>query len=451
LRRSFAQTADLPFANVLSSDRLAQALQDEQPEWREEHFTPAITLAAFLSQVHDPDPSCRQAVARIRAWQVAQGQPPCSPNTGGYCKARRRLALGLLTRLTRETGRELHHQAPEGWRWKGRRVKLADGTTVTLADTPDNQKAYPQPDTQKPGLGFPLARVVVVFCLACGVVVDAALGKYQGKQTGETALLRGLEAAFQPGDVLLADRYYGGWFDLAWWQQRGVDVVVRLHAGRHSDFRRGRRLGPGDHVVRWPKPARPAWLDEATYAALPAFLEVREVRVTVKRPGFRTKTLVVVTTLLDAEAYPAADLGELYRWRWDAELHLRSLKGTLGMGQLRCKTAAMAERELWAHLLAYNLLRTVVAQAAQVQELTPREVSFTGAKQTVRAFTERLAEATAERRGELVRELLVGVAAHRVGNRPDRSEPRARKRRPKAYPLLMVPRREAQRRLRKAG
>jgi hypothetical protein len=219
-----------------------------------------------------------------------------------------------------------------------------------MPDTPDNQAAYPQHTAQAPGIGFPIARLVVVFSLACGTAVDAALGRYQGKRSGETALLRGLDAALEPGDVLLGDRYYGGWFDLVLRHERGVDVVVRLHQKRHCDFRRGRRLGPDDHLVEWAKPPRPDWMDAATYAGLPDRLVVREVRVRVAQNGFRTRCVVVVTTLVDAVAVTATDLAELYRARWHAELDLRSLKVTLGMDVLRCKTPAMVRKEVWARL-----------------------------------------------------------------------------------------------------
>lgn len=320
LRAQFAQAAGLPFADVLPADRLDRALCEEKATWREAGYTPPLILWAFLGQVLSPDGSCRAAVARVLAWLVSQGQPPCTPKTDPYGKARQRLPESLLRRLTRETGQTLGGRAPDDWRWRGRRVKVADGTTVSMPDTPANQAEYPQNPTQKPGLGFPLARLVVVFCLATGTVLEAALGRYEGKQTGENALLRTLADGFEPGDVLLADRYYGGWFDLALWRQRGVDAVSRLHQHRRADFRRGRKLGPGDHVVAWPRPGRPAWMDEPTYAGLPPEMPVREVAVRLEQPGFRTRRLVVVTTLLDATAFPPPELAALYRARWHAEI-----------------------------------------------------------------------------------------------------------------------------------
>jgi len=443
LRTQFAQADCLPFADVLTTERLEQALREERACWREAVYTPALTLWAFLSQIISPNGSCRATVARVLAWLIARGESPCTPKTDPYCKARQRLPESLLHRLVRETGHDLHRRSPAGWLWNGRRVKIADGTIVSMPDTPANQAAYPQPRSQQPGLGFPLVRLVVVFCLACGTALDAALGRYQGKQLGENSLLRTVADVLQPDDVLLADRYFGGWFDIALWRQRNIDVVVRLHQLRRCDLRRGRRLGPNEHVVTWPKPQRPDWMDEATYQALPAALELREVRVRVPQRGFRTKVVVVVTTLLDAEAYPAADLAELYRLRWHAELDLRSLKITLGMDVLRCKSPAMVRKEVWAHLLAYNLIRAVMAQAAEAHGADPRQLSFQGALQTLTAFAERLLEAEGAAVERLYEWLLLTIGAHQVGDRPDRVEPRARKRRPKDYPHLHRPRHKA--------
>jgi hypothetical protein len=447
LRTQFAQADGLPFADLLPADRLALALREEQATWRQAVWTPVLTLWAFLSQVSSPDGSCRLTVDRVLAWLVSRGEEPCSPKTDPYCKARQRLPESLLPRLVREAGQELHAKSPAAWLWQGRRVKIADGTTVSMPDTAANQQAYPQPAAQQPGLGFPIARLVVVFCLACGAALDTALGRYQGKQRGENSQLRTLEQALEPGDVLLADRYYSGWFDIAFWRQRGVDVVVRLHQRRRCDLRRGRRLGPNDHVVTWAKPKRPDWLDETTYQGMPAELELREVRVRVTQRGFRTKALVVVTTLLDAAVYSARELAVVYRRRWQAELDLRSLKETLGMDVLRCKSPAMVRQEVWAHLLAYNLIRGVLAEAADGLGCAPRELSFAGAWQALAAFAERLLEANAERFAALYEWLLITIGASQVGDRPDRVEPRARKRRPKPYPLLTEPREEARKKL----
>lgn len=420
LRAQFAQADGLPFADLLPADRVEAALRAEGAAWRHKVYTPLVTLWAFLTQVASPDGCCRAAVARVLAWLVSQGRPGCRPITGPYCKARARLPEGLPRHLAREAGRDLHRRAEPAWRWCGRPVKVADGTTVSMPDTAANQRAYPQPDAQAPGLGFPIARAVVVFCLATGAALDAALGRYHGKRTGEAALLRQLADAFEPGDVVLGDRGFGGFCALALWRSRGVDAVVRLHQARRADFRAGRRLGPGDHVVTWDRPDRPEWVDDELYAALPRSLAVREVAVRVGEPGFRTKRLVVVTTLTDAGAYPAAALAALYRARWHAELDLRSLKGTLGLDVLRCKSPALVRAEFWMHLWAYNLIRAVMARVAHDLGCAPRELSFAGALQAVRAFGERLPGAGAARAEELRDWLHIMVGCHRVGDRPGR-------------------------------
>lgn len=447
LRLRMTQPDGLAFANVLPPDQVEAALHQEGVAWRHKVYTPLVTLWAFLAQVTSHDGCCRAAVARVLAWLIAQGQKPCRPSTGGYCKARARLPEGLPRRLARHTGQALHRQADDNWLWQGRAVKVADGTTISMPDTPANQQAYPQPDAQAAGLGFPIVRVVVVFCLATGAVIDAALGRYQGKRTGEAALLRQLADAFEAGDVVLADRAFSGFYELAFWQSRGVDAVVRLHHARRIDFRTGVRLGREDHLVVWSRPDRPEWVDETLFATLPRRLEVREVAMRVTERGFRTRRVVVVTTLRDANTYSATALAELYRMRWHAELDLRSLKTTLGMDVLRCRTPELVRSELWMHLLAYNLIRGLMAAAASEVGCLPRQLSFAGAMQAVCAFGERLLEATPTRATELRRGLLVMIGCHRVGKRPGRVEPRARKRRPKHGALLTTPRDQARAKL----
>jgi Transposase DDE domain len=351
----------------------------------------------------------------------------------------------------RQLGRTVHQAASDAWLWCGRRVKVVDGTTVSMPDTAANQDAYPQSSTQKPGLGFPIARLVVVFCLATGVVLEAALGRYQGKRTGENALFRSLWDELESGDVILGDRYYGSYFDIAMLKQRGIDSVFRLHQRRRSDFRRGRRLGREDHLVTWRRPARPEWMDEATYEQIPETMEVRELRVRVARKGFRTRILVLVTTLLDAKMYTKKDLASLYRLRWHAELDLRAIKVVLGMDVLRCKTPAMVRKEIWMTLVGYNALRALMVKAAETYGRDPRRLSDKGALQSLLAFADGLRQSTGPQRQWLWGVMLMGIANDAVGDRPDRVEPRARKRRPKPYPLLMKPRKNARKDLLKAS
>src|SRR4051794_17794060 len=307
--------------------------------WRNRTYTPWITLGLFLSQVLADDHSCDQAVDRFQKVRYDQGLPAVSSETTSYCDARRRLPERLPWDLVRRTGRSILEGAEAAWTFHGRAVKIIDGTTVTMPDTPENQAAYPQQATQAPGVGFPIARLLVVFSLAVGTVLEAAIGPYQGKQTSELALLRQVLDRFGRGDIALADRFFCSYWTIAAWRARGVDVVVRLHQRRTADFRRGRRLGREDHLVTWPKPRQaPDWMSRAEYEAMPAELTARELRVRVKDVTERVRRLVIVTTLADAKRYPAKELGGLFRQRWHAELDLRALKSRMQMEVLRTKS-----------------------------------------------------------------------------------------------------------------
>src|SRR5579884_135604 len=317
-----------------------------------------------------------------------------------------------------------------------------------MPDTPQNQAAYPQPVAQKPGLGFPLARIAAVFSLACGAVLDVGICRYAGKGQSELGMLRTLWGMFRPGDVLLADRMMCAWTEMAMLKQRGVDTVCRLASSRSADFRRGKRLGNGDHLVEWAKPQKPRSIDSKTYKAFPDFLLVRECLIQIAQPGFRVRTVVVATTLLDPVQFTKDDLAQLYRARWNAELDLRSLKQTLQMDVLRCKTPELVRKELWTHILAYNLIRTIMAKAATKHGIEPRSISFKGTIQTLEAFQPLIAllgEDDIEFRENTFEQLLSAIATHRVADRPDRYEPRRRKRRPKPYDRLMKPRHAAKR------
>jgi hypothetical protein len=448
LRRQFLQDGDLPFTNVLSEDFIEQALTAIKGLWMDRIYSPLVMLWVFLGQVLSADHSCRAAVARLIAHRLSQGQSPCSAETGAYCQARKRLPEKFFADVARETGRKLEANVDPAWLWKRRRVYVYDGSSVTMPDTPQNQHAYPQPVAQRPGLGFPLARIAAVFSLACGAVLEMGICRYAGKGQSELGMLRTLWNLFQPGDVMLADRLMCAWTEMVMLKQRGVDCVCRLTSHRQADFRRGRRLGAGDHVVKWLKPTKPRSIDRETYDALPEFLTIRECRVRVDQPGFRVQTLIIATTLLDADAFTKDDLAQLYRARWHAELDLRSLKQTLQMDILRCKTPELVRKELWTHILAYNLIRTIMAQAASKHGIEPRSISFKGAVQTLEAFQPVIAlqgQHDTTIRDNLYQHLLDAVANHRVADRPDRFEPRRRKRRPKPYDRLMKPRHETKR------
>jgi hypothetical protein len=447
-RRRWCQHQTLPFTDVLSAERVETLLVEEGVEFRESVFTPLVTLWTFLGQVFNPDHSCREAVARLVAFLVGQGRRPCAAGTGAYCEARQRLPERLLARLVRDSGDQLHARvSAPSLRIADRPVYVVDGTTVSMPDTPANQKAYPQARTQKPGLGFPIARLVALFSLASGAALDLAVSPYRGKGTGEPSLLRQLLGRLQPASVLLGDRYFCNYWTLALLVNRDVFGVFRLHQRRPVDFRTGWRLGANDRLVVWKRPPRPSWMSWAEYEELADELVVREVRVRVRQRGLRVRELIVATTLLDPQQASAEQLAQLFRARWHAELHLRSLKVTLGMDVLRTKTPEMVRKELWMHLLVYNLVRELMAQAAERADLEPHQVSFKGALQTLNRFQDLLPAVGPQRWPALCDELLSAVAAHRVADRPHRYEPRAVKRRPKCEALLTMPRDLARKRL----
>ncbi len=454
LQRQFLQDGELPFSDVLSEGTITQALKALDVVWHDRVYSPLVTLWVFLSQVLSQDHSCRAAVARLIAHRVSRGRRPCSAETGAYCQARKRLPEKFFSGVARHVGKALDDGVDPAWLWKGRPVYMFDGTTVSMPDTPENQAAYPQVYNQKPGLGFPIARVCSIISLSCGAMLDLGISRYAGKGQGELSLLRRMWDILSPGDVLLTDALMSTWYEMLTLKQRGVDSVSRLNkAHRHADFRRGRRLGKDDHVVRWPKPNRLiGGITWATYKSLPDYLEVRETRVRVEQPGFRTKVIIVVTTLLDPESTTKEDLASLYRSRWSQELDLRSIKITMQMDILRCKTPELVRKEIWTHVLAYNLIRTIMAQAASQHELQPREISFKGTVQTLEAFQPLISfqgHQGATFREKLYLQLLEAVASHRVADRHDRFEPRMRKRNPRKAEMMTKPRHELKRLMRK--
>jgi putative transposase len=445
---SFLQKDGLPFADALPEGRIEEAFAAEGAEFAQDDdcvYTPAVTLWAFLSQVlfKGEQRSCLAAVSRVLVLLVALGRPPCAKNSGAYCRARAKLPEPVIRRLTVEVAGKCEQAVPRRWLWHGRHVYLADGVTASMPDTPENQAEYPQHNAQQQGLGFPIVRLVTLLSLVTAMVCDMALGPYSGKETGEPALLREMLEGVDPRAILLTDRYYCSYFMIALVLLGQRDFVTRLHQGRKTDFRKAQRLGKGDHLVEWTRPARPDWMDEATYEQIPESITLRLVEVQVHEPGFRVESFLVVTTLTDADEYPREEIAELYRRRWLAELDLRAIKCNLGMDVLRCKTPEMVRKEIWTCLLAYNLIRRTMLQAAHEANLSPRELSFTTAMQTVAASWETLAWADEGLLTQLIAAQLASLAEQTVGHRPNRVEPRAVKRRPQPLALLTKPRNEA--------
>ena len=430
-------TEAVEYFNMLTGPELLETTEALLPEHRERLYPPTVTLSMFMRQVMEADGSCQKAVNGWAAQRARDGLSGCSVRTGAYCRARQRLPLEMVRTLARRAGGLLGQSAPRRWLWRGRAVKLVDGTGLSMPDTPENQAAYPQPSTQAPGVGFPLARLVAVICLATGAAHDAALGPHGGKGSGELGLVRRVLEVFSRGEVMLADALYCNYFLIAAQMKAGVDVLFEQNGSRITDFRRGRQVGVRDHIVRWPRPACPEWMTPEEYATLPREIELREVKV-----GHQ----ILVTTLLDHRRITKADLADLYAWRWHVELDLRNLKTTMGMDVLSCQTPEMNEKQLWVHLLAYNLIRFLMAQAAHGADLDPRQLSFKHTLQLWTEWTGRGLCATDD-----LQHLFTLIAQCKVGQRPGRIEPREKKRRPKSYPWLKVPRAQARREVAKHG
>ena len=445
LRRQFLQDGGLPSADVPSVRCLEEALRQIKAEWRDRIYTPLVTLRVFLGQVPNADQSCRAAVARPVADRIARRLEPCSSETGAYCQARRRLPEGFFSAVARRVGRDLDACVDRRWLWKGRRVCLFDGSTLAMPDTPENRREYPLTYNQVPGTNFAIARIGAIISLSCGAILDLGTCRYAGKGQGEVSLLRRLWDVLRPGDVLLGDRPMSGWVGMHLLKERGVDTVSRLSAHRRADLLKGTRLGKDDHLMVWKKPTSMRSVDRVTYNALPDSITVREARFRVVQPGFRTRSVVVVTTLLDPAQASKQGLAGLYRARWNDEPDLRSIKVTLRMGMLRCRSPELVRKESWAHVLAYKLIRTVMAQAAAREGIAPRSISFKATLQVLEAFRPVMAhraERGADHRARLYERMHRAIAVHRVGDRPDRFEPRMAKRRPQRYDRLTRPRKE---------
>ncbi len=437
VRARFTSSQGLPFAEVLTQDSILQVLDEHQVEYRDRVFGPITTIWGFLSQVLSDDHGCRDAVARVLAHRASSGLEPCSPNAASYCNARARLPTGVLRALAKRTARQLQDGLPQAWKWNGRNVFIADGSHVSMPDTQQNQEAYPQVYNQEPGIGFPLARLAVLLSLASGACHDVSVAPYAGKGTGETTLLRQMYGSLGRGDVVVADALFDNYLLDCELQERGIELVARVAAERVGT--RAIASGPDGDVIVWRRPNKAHGMKGEQYRTYPKSLVMRQVSVDARDKDNRVEQFAVVTTLLDT-SIDGGQIGGLYERRWEGEVDIRSVKSVMKMDVLRCKSPEMVRKEIWAHLLAYNLLRTVMAVAAAESDTEPRKISFKGAKQAVTAFAPKIEAARPEDRGRLIDALLKAIAYHRVGNRPGRWEPRARKRRPERAARLMLPR-----------
>lgn len=434
LKQQFLQGDTGVFDQVLGNREIAAVADELVEPHRERIYPPLDTLRLFVGQVLSADRACQDVVGRRLSERIAQGQSVSALNTGSYCDARQRLPIKLPVTLGSVIGERLEAMTPPAWRWQGRCVKLFDGTTITMPDTPSNQQTYPQSPEQKPGLGFPIARIGALIGLTSGAILGYQVAACKGKGTGEQSLLANLLDHLNGGDVLLADALLATWWIIHGASSRGADVVMPQHGVRITDFTQGRRLGKHDHLVQWPRPPKPKVMSAEEYARYPEFITMREVEVNGR---------ILVTTMLDPGVVTAQSLGALYKMRWNIEVDFRTIKATLEMDVLRCKSQPMVDKEIAVYVLAYNLVRWAMAKAALLADVLPRVLSFAGAKRVLGAFADQLRRTSGENVCSMIATVTGCIATLRLPHRPDRIEPRAKKRRPKNLPLLTMPRQVA--------
>jgi hypothetical protein len=425
---------ELLFAPWIAPWRLAQ--QDEGNHSRNRRWNLRLVFWTFLWQVAQAGASCREAIRQAQALCKNAGRPVPPDADSPYCQARGSLPLERLQGIHDALCTEADQAVATKDLWCGHRVLVSDGSSVTAPDTPANQEAFPQQKVQKPGCGFPIIRLVALLSLATGMLVAWAAGPWSQHEVG---LLQTLWDHLHPGDVLMADRGFCNWALLAQCVERGVHAAFRVKGVRRRDFRQGKPLSRDERLVQWRKPAQRArTVDAKTWALLPEVLELRLVRCRLALPGFRTREVILVTTLLDSAKYSPEALSKLYFRRWAMELTLRNIKITLQMDQLSCKNPQNLEREIRMHFLVHNLVRRLMLESARRHRVSLERVSFAGSLSCARRYGEALLQARSRRqRQQLMQELFAVVAADLVPNRPGRREPRAVKRRPKPYPRLM--------------
>ncbi|MDJ0696272.1 IS4 family transposase [Mastigocoleus sp. MO_188.B34] len=448
LKNKFNQSLGLPFKELLPSSAIEQALEELKIKYKKRLFDPFVTLWAFLSQVLDTDKSCHNAVSKIIAYLTGEGVEIPSTDTSAYCQARSRLPEKLLEKLFNKSGQNLEEKVTTEHLWCGRNVKVIDGSTISMPDTLENQKEYPQPKTQKPGCGFPIAKIGVIFSLATGAAVALFIDVLN---THDIQLARKLYQFLNPLDILLGDRAFCAYADLVAIKKLDCDAVFRKHQARKTSMRKGKIVGDSDKLVTWHKPKKcPKGLSKDEFNALPTTITVREIYYYIVIPGFRTQRASLITTLSDKNAYSTLEIVKLYGKRWHAEIDLKHIKTTLGMDVLRCKTPSMVRKEIYVYLLAYNLIRSLMWSAGTTYATPPLRLSLQGTRHHLNNFIPQLLTAYSKKRLQIYSTLLKVIAHKAVPERPGRSQPRVRKRRPKAYPLMTKPRHELNKQLQTA-
>jgi hypothetical protein len=425
------------------SDLIPPALlsaQEQGPNSRERVFTLRLSFECFVWQMLKPKTSCREVVRQVQALLRLSGRRPIAQGDSAYIQARQRLAMERLEEAVAATAQSADRRVGSGALLAGRPVKVVDGSTVQLPDTPQNQKRYPQPSSQKPGCGFPVLRFVTLMSLSSGAILRVMMDSLRGH---DLRLFHRLWEFLKQGDIVLGDRAFGEYTTLAQLPQKGVDVIARLHHQRKVDFRKAQRLAKNEALLLWTKGCMQSHILSAKqWRQMSDQITVRIIRFNATIRGFRNRRVTLVTTLLDAKLYPAEQIIALYARRWSLELCLRDLKSTLGMEFLRCQSPRMAQKELLAYLIAHNLVRCLMAQAVAHYQVPLESISFKGSLDALRQYSSALAQARSQKmRRCLWEDLLLNLARDLIRSRPLRREPRAVKRRPKAYPLLNQPRR----------
>lgn len=410
---------------------------------RQRLFSKENTFWAFFSQILDADGGCKEVIRKLQAYASLQGIVFPSSSTASYCTARKNLNLQTLTEIFEHTAKQQDRSRGTG-RLKKRRVVVVDGTGVSMPDTAENQEIWPQSASQKPGCGFPTARICACFSLESGTLLSYAIAN---KKSHELQLFRQQWQTLQPGDIFLGDKAFCSYFDIAQLKEQGIDSVVTL--ARRAPVREGgsiKRLAPDDLLITWPRPKYNPKLSysQEEWNSLPQELTLRQIKVSISYPGFRVRHFHIVTTLLDAVQYPSSELADLYFQRWDVELFFRDIKTTMGMDVLRCLSPEMVRKEILMYFIAYNCIRQLMTEAAREADIAVRTVSFKGSLQALRNWQPHLNPSRIGKveRYRLLCDLYEAITDTPLRQRPGRSEPRCRKRRPKNYELLTAPRHE---------
>ncbi len=430
-RESLANNPGAIMSKIVSNKKFTVLYAKYESTYRRRLFTPLMTMSGMVLQALDADKAQRKAVATMMMHLAQMELPNGSPDASAYCQARQRLPTSLLVGPTKMLAEEMEPQSRRQL-WHGRHVNLIDGSSLSMPDTPENRAYFGQPSGQKPGCGFPVAKIVGLFSLTTGAVRDVACGRYRA---GERGLSHQLWPSLKTDDILAGDSYYGTYADIALLKERGVDVVFRVHACRKIPLK-----GPADEIMAWPKCAKPGWMTQQQFDALPDTLTVRIIRVKIREANRRVNRVVLVTTLLNKKHYPAKDIAGLFERRWEIETDFAHIKTTMAMDVLAAHKPETIIKEMWGHMLGYNLIRSMMWEAGRLHNINPLRLSFKGAIQEMMAFGPLTRTACAKEKSRRYADLLRHIATHKIPNRPGRQEPRVKKRRPKQYPLMTKPR-----------